>query len=462
MTRARAVLLLVLVLAASVAGVVVASGGPPDPAPPRAGIDVPGVVSIGRPVERPPVAGAPPTGTIELRATDPDGGPTVAVLQFPWSKVRRGTLVRYACHAQGPEARLRRYPTAEGGPCRPLGARGDGPWSVSVGSGTKAGVAIGGTVRPQVRRLTVAGPGGTFVVPRSRTGAFLVLYGEAARGSAVLTARLADGSTRYYRTSLPPTLRPDGVALASDPEGLPMWWAQGGPRPTARRTCVQVNQDAGRDPRRDSTSLRPVCGDLTRGAVFARTIAVEPRSRPGTFGPGPSAPRRTVLVGAIASRVREVAVVTVAGRRVLPVGAAGRTFLAVFPPSVRSFDLLLEVTLRDGRVQRFPNPRAVNRAVARHPIPRILGAVRLRRDPVGGRRVVLTARLDRPARRFEVTFLGREVRMRPVAGSPSRYRGVYDGDRGVRRPIVSGRVYGFSTLTCGDHCDVRPASARLP
>jgi len=74
------------------------------------------------------------------------------------------------------------------------------------------------------------------------------------------------------------------------------------------------------------------------------------------------------------------------------------------------------------------------------------------------------ARLTAPVtKRFEITFLGREIRMRRAGGPASNpvYRGIYDGTRGAQRPIVSGRVYGFSVVLCGDTCSTQYRQARL-
>lgn len=321
-----------------------------------------------------------------------------------------------------------------------------------------------------MKRLTVAGPGGTFVLPRSRHGAFAVAYAADANGRIVLTATLADGSKRFFRSQVPPSLRPNGAVAAEDPGGLPAWYTSAAERsdgPRRGQTCLQVRQDQAlheqAPSRRGMNFLAPVCGDLSHLPVFARTLQLTPSSRPSTFGPGRHAPRRTIVVGAVADNVESVAIGSPAGLRQLALADAGRAFLAVFPPTTRPQDLTLEITLDDGQVKRFTNPVVVNRATTTNPPPRLIGRVSLRQDPAP-RRVILTGHLSAPtSTRFEITFLGREIRMRRAGGPDDKpaYRGTYDGTRGSRRPIVAGRLYRFSVLLCGDSCTTRHRQARL-
>lgn len=465
---------LLVVLALLLGGGVVAAlaaggGGESDPAPPAATRDVPGVVSIGRPIT-PYASGTPATGQIEMRVKDPSNQAPRALLFHRWEKVRKGRRVRYDCFEFAPEKALRKYPTDSGGSCTPTGPDDLGePWNIGIASGSQASTALKGSVSDDVVRLTIAGPGGTFVVPRSEHGGFVVLYANRVDGRAVLTATLKDGSSRYFRTSLPPTFRPDGVAIATDPDGLPDWYAGAGLRQAGTRageTCLQVMQS--NDPRPKNprsaggTALAPACGDLRRAPLFARTVELRPSKRFSTFSPGRFAPRRTILAGAVGPQVRSIAVTAPAGCRELEIAPAGRAFLAVFPPRVKPADLTLEVTLADGTLRRYPNPVALNRAVSESPPPTIRGRVTLRQRPVAGRRIVLTASLTGAPRRFEITFNGREVRMRRIPGTTARYQGVYDGNRGARRPDIAGRLYGFTVLLCGsDNCNVTLYRARL-
>ncbi|MDP2710711.1 MAG: hypothetical protein Q8O56_05795 [Solirubrobacteraceae bacterium] len=466
-------ILVLLAMLALAGGVVVAVAtshdDEADPAPPAATRDVAGVVSVGRPIA-PYRAGEPPTGQIELRVRDPEGGAPHAVLFHRHEDVRRGRTVRYRCFEVGPERAIRRYPVGDGGTCSPVGTgAASPPWSISITESIAGPMMLHGSADARVKRLTVAGPGGTFIVPRSRSGAFAVAYGGRARGRAVLTATLADGSKRFFRSRIPSSRRPDGAAVAADPGGLPAWFTSAAERTEGARrgqTCLQVAQELNlREPtpgRRGGSVLAPSCGDLSRHPVFARTVRLAPSSQPATFGPGRFAARRTIVAGAAAQSVRGVAIVSPAGRHELPIAPAGRAFLAVLPATTRPADLTLEVTTADGRVQRFADPVAVNRATTANPPPRLRGGVRLRLD--GARRVVLSARLTGPvSKRLEITFRGREVRMRRAggpAGAPL-YTGVYDGDRGSRRPIVAGRLYRLSVQLCGDSCSTLSRRSRL-
>lgn len=410
----------VLVLLAASAfggGIVVAleaSHDERDPAPPAATRDVPGVVAIGRP-NTPYPAGHPATGQIELRIADPTGGPALAVLFHRYQRVRQGRTIREQCLEVGRERRLRRYPVRDGGSCRPSTA--PEPWSISITASAGGPVVVNGWTSPGVKRLTAAGPGGTFVLPRSRHGAFAVAYAATTRGRMALTATFTNGSKRFFRSQIPPSRQPDGAVTAAEPGGLATWYTAAhersdGPRPG--QTCLQAQQDdalhAKAPGHRGGTFLAPTCGDLARQPVFARTVQLEPSRRPSTFGPGRFAPRRTILAGAVADTVNSVAVSSPAGRRQLPLGDAGRAFLAVFPAATRPAELTLDVTLDNGQVKRFPNPVAVNRATTKNPPPRLRGPVSLRRDPTAPRRVILTARLTAPVtKRFEITFLGGEI-----------------------------------------------------
>jgi hypothetical protein len=97
------------------------------------------------------------------------------------------------------------------------------PWTIATGATSEGPVTIAGIAWSGVRRLTIAGPGGTFLVPRSRTGAFEIVRGRSASGRAVITAQLTDGTTRSSARRVPPNFRPPGVAVARDPAGLPAW-----------------------------------------------------------------------------------------------------------------------------------------------------------------------------------------------------------------------------------------------
>lgn len=468
-------IMLLIVLLAFAAGTVVAVATDPgaaDPAPARATRDRPGLVAIARPIT-PYAAGSPATGRMELRARI--GKDAVGVLYHRFQRRQRGRLVRYVCFEVGPERALRRYRIADGGSCSPVDGplAGGEPWAIAVSSAVNGPVIFSGVLTRRVRRLTVAGPGGTFVVPRSAHGAFAVAYGSRATGRMVLTATLTDGATRYYRSAVPPGLSHPGATITEDPGGLPDWSTAAYERRSGGHrghTCLQVTQSTDlrrKDPRaRGGSFLPPACGDLRRHPVFARTVALGPSRERSQFSPGGFAPRRTIVAGAVARGVQEVALLGPSGRRVLPLADAGRAFLAVLPARVTPAALTLEVTLADGRVARYLSPVALNGATSGRPTPTLAGrGVTLLRSPPGARRVVLRATLTHPAKRFEITFLGREAVMRRTGGPDSApaYTGVYDGTRGVRgvrRGLRS--IMGFSVLICGPaNCAVRHDRAGL-
>ena len=464
----------VLVVLAALAlggGVVVAlatSHDERDPAPAAASRDVPGVVAIGRAI-RPYRAGRPATGQIELRIADPTGGAPLAVLFHRSQRVRQGRTIREECLEVGRERQLRRYPTQDAGACRPSSA--PQPWSISITASAGGPVVVHGWTSSDVKRLTAAGPGGTFVLPRAEHGAFAVAYSAATRGRMVLTATLTDGSKHFFRSQIPPSGRPDGAVTAADPGGLPTWFTAAHKRtdgPRRGQTCLQVHQDFALHEKapgdRGGTILAPVCGDLSRAPLFARTVQLKPSRRPSTFGPTRFAPRRTIIAGAVADNVKSVTITSPADRRQVPLGDGGRAFLAVFPASIAPPQLTLEVTLDNGQVERFANPVAVNTATTKNAPPRLRGPVSLRQDPAAPRHLILTARLTAPVtQRFEITLLGREIRMRRTGGPDSNpvYRGIYDGTRGARRPITPGRLYRFSVMLCGDSCTTEQRQARL-
>ena len=269
-------ILVVLAASALGGGVVVAlatSHDERDPAPAAASRDVAGVVAVGRPIT-PYAAGDPATGQIELRMTDPAGGAPLAMLFHRSQRVRQGRTIREECLEIGRERQLRRYPTEDAGACRPSTA--PQPWSISITASARGPVVVHGWTGPGVKRLTAAGPGGTFVLPRSQHGAFAVAYAATTRGRMVLTATLADGSKRFFRSQIPPSNQPDGAATAADPGRLPTWFTAAQKRTDAPRrgqTCLQVQQDhalhekAARD--RGGTILAPACGDLSPTGVRA-------------------------------------------------------------------------------------------------------------------------------------------------------------------------------------------------
>lgn len=451
-------LVLAAVLLALTGGVVAwaaSSGTDVDPAPPAATRDVPGVVSIAQPIAAIPVGSTPP-GSIELRVVEPDGT-RLAVLAFRETRTSSGRKVDRRCALLGREVQLRALEEALGN-CHDR--TGTEPWSISTSASSEGSVTVGGVASERVRRLTIAGPGGTFVVPISPGGAFLVAYGRRATGRAVITATLDDGTTRFFRTEVPPSFRSPGAVLARDPEGLPDWYTTASLRDRGARkgqTCAQVVQQrriraAGL--KAGGTFLAPACGDLARAPLFARTVTTRPSASLGTFGGGRNVPRRTVLVGAARKDVKSVSLTGPSGRQALKLADASRAFLAVLPASVRPAQLTLKATLADGRTERYANPVAVNRATTENPPPRLLGRPTLELEGPGTRRATLRVRLAGTANRVEATLLGREIRLRR-AGPGTTYQGVYDGNRGARRRLVRGSIQPFSLVICGDTCSTQ-------
>lgn len=463
--RPRGRVLAVAALLALLAGGAIAlasTGGGTDPAPPAATNDVPGLVSIGRPIT-PTRTGAQSNWQIELRVANPDrGGPKVLLFDQRTKRIN-GRVRTQRCFTFGPERQMRRGSLRTVGDC--TDERNTEPWNFTMGASSEGpSLVIVGLANPDVKRLAVAGPGGTFVVPRSAHGGFALIYGRHATGRATLTATLHDGSTRYLRFNVPPSFfAHEGAVVVRDPGGLPSWQATAARRDRGVRrgqTCVNVIEDVdlrARGLRSGGQLLAPICGELHRDPVVARVVDLHPRPLPGPFNRGRLTPRRTILAGAVGEQVASVAVVSPQGRRELALSDAGRAFLAVFPSSVGVSDLNLEVTLSDGPVLRFPAPRSVNGATLENPAPRVLGKPRL--QLTAPREVTLEAHLSDRTRRFEITFLGREVAMHRVSGTT--YRGRYDGTRGVQRRLVAGRIYTMTVITCGDECSTTLMRARL-
>lgn len=194
MTRRRIALIAVLGTTAASAGVAaVTAGGTPAPAP---------LVSVGHLID-PYAAGTPSEGRIEVRATAPGTRDAYAVLWHAWQD-RRDPEDRRTCNIPGPERELRTYPVRDPGLCMPDPIPEGSPFPVLTNGGGSVGrpFVLSGTVMPEVRRLTVDGPGGRHAVPISPHRSFLLVYAPSARGGATLTAVLADGSTAFHEVSV--------------------------------------------------------------------------------------------------------------------------------------------------------------------------------------------------------------------------------------------------------------------
>jgi len=193
-TRRQLALIAVLGTTAAAGGLAaVTAGGDPAPVP---------LVSVGRLVEA-YAAGTPPEGLIELRATAPGTGETYAVLWHAWQD-RRDPEDRRTCNIPAPERELRTYPVRDPGLCMPHPIPEGSPFPVLTNGGGSVGrpFVLSGTVMPEVERLTVDGPGGRHAVPISPHRSFLLVYAPTARGTATLTAELADGTTGFHVTSV--------------------------------------------------------------------------------------------------------------------------------------------------------------------------------------------------------------------------------------------------------------------
>lgn len=401
------------------------------------------LVSVGKPVT-PYRAGNPATGWIDARATDPDGGRALALLHHSYGERN--------CVEAGRERQLRAYPVREGGSCYVANPGRDAePWAASLTSGLRAPVVISGRTLAAVEQLTVSGPGGTFRVPRSRHGGFLIVYSRHAAGTATLTAKLHDGTTRSRQFELPPTFDPPGAVVAADPLGLPAWRVAAHLRRSGARagqSCAEVGQRTDPKTGRGGALEETVCGDL-RAAPLVADIAQAGPSRGREASSGDAADRRLVVWGAVSEQVEAVAALGPDGRRELPLAPAGRAFLSIYGPKVGAHQVTLEIRLVDGSVRRYRTLRRLNAVMLEEPslgvIPPI-DAVTLSRDPL---KVALTATLTRPADRLQAMFQGRQVRMRPLAGDRARWRGIYRVSGSRRRGLVIGRRYSLTVVVCG-------------
>lgn len=407
------------------------------------------LVSIGQPIAPQRIGTPPRTGLIEMRAEDPDGGRARAVLFHRFRKERHGRRLLHVCATPGYERELRRRPVPPFGNCTtPEDPRRHQPFLLTYGSGTypngrSVPVQLVGLVDETVTRLVLEGPGGTYEVPRSAHGAFLVLYSSKARGNATLTAHFRDGHTEFREVRMPLGLFPldRRAASARDPHGHGDWSIVAHERPMgtlAGQTCAQFRHLI-------PDISAPMCGDLRRHAVFADVTRWGPTRAASSFGPTPRSLRRVILWGAAARGVR--AVRAAAGgepARELPLAEAGRAFIAVYPRRVDPATIRLEVDLADGTTQTFTAPDELNVTRLRDQ-PRLRGRVSAGLD---GPLITLRARLGRPARAFRISFYGRRIVMRRE-GAGLTYSGVYDRRRGKRRTVRSGRRYPVTLVLCG-------------
>ena len=450
MNRRRATPLIIAVAAASVAAVVaMAQTGPPR----HPTKSTSPLVSIGQPIS-PYRAGKPKLGWMEMRATDPAGGPTRGVLFHTFRKERRGELLRHVCNEVGYESQLRRYPVRDGGNCMPLDPRlPREPLFWSYGTGTRLPVTLTGTASTDVERVVLDGPGGIFELPLSRHRAFLAVYSRKAKGKVTLTAHLRDGSTRFHELELPPTFAQAGSSRAKDPGGLPDWTVVASVQPAGGRrgqTCAQFRQlndlDAPRG-RAGGEFGAPLCGELDSHPLFADATRWGPRKEFSGFGPFPRSPKRLIVWGAVAESVTKVDVEGPDGTRHLPLSETGRAFITIYPQGVLPADVTLIATLTDGRQLRFPAPNALNVRRLRDQPRLVRNRLTLRVGAAGPGRHVVSGRLNRRARAFRISLYGRQLTMRRQRSND--YAAVYDSSKGKRHQIVAGRIYQTNVVLCG-------------
>ncbi|MEA2219210.1 MAG: hypothetical protein QOJ35_1836 [Solirubrobacteraceae bacterium] len=455
-TRAAGAAAVAALLAVCTVALAVSGGDPEQPTHSRSAL-----LTIGQPIA-PYRAGNPP-GWIEMRIADPGGGRRRAALSYRTHELRRGHVVQLLCSRIGPERLLRRVRLTNAGDCMPVhGQSTRYPLQWSIGTGTREPVTINGQATPAVRRVVLSGPGGTYDVPLSRHGVFLLVYSAHARGSATLTAHLRDGSTRFQQFDLPPSFAQRGTTSVADPGGRAAWHVAAEARssgPRKGQTCAQFT--LGRFIRDFGA---PLCGDLSHHAVFADTQRYGPRKGPHTYGPHDRSPRRVVVWGAVAPGVRGVRITQGGHSRSLSLSAVGRAFIAVYPAGVDPQAIALEVTLAGGTIERHRAPRRLNAVrLAEQPLL-VTRRIGLRHDRADATRLVLSATLNLPAKRFDVKLAGREVHMHRAGGPDGRprYAGIYDRSRGRPRTFVTGHVYLTSFVLCGgEGCSATTMRSRL-
>jgi hypothetical protein len=379
--RARILSAAATVAVATGAAVALAAGGsddPPAPAHPRASTSP--LVSLGQPLAHPrPVPG---TGaSVELRWRAPQGHAERLVVAGRFRDRRGRQIVCDDGVFAGRDVAkvLRRSgATRAFGECVRVDDLARSGVSLSSGTGSEGPTWISGLAAPDVRRLVLSGPGGTYDVPRSPHGAFRITYSRRARGPVTLAAHRGDGRVVYHRIRLPLRLgwsEQPHRALSDDPTGLPRWSAAGYTidRGALRgRTCVVVQQDTD-DHARERARMgdwfgRDTCGDLRAHPLIATAYRT---NDPRTVNPDmpPVVARRRarlrndslVVAGAVSPLVRTLTIEGAgAPRPVRPGDGAVRAFVAVLPPGTRPEQLTLVAVLRTGRTLHYPGRPRVN------------------------------------------------------------------------------------------------------
>ncbi|MDQ3678488.1 MAG: hypothetical protein M3401_17105 [Actinomycetota bacterium] len=430
------------------------------------------LVSIGQPIT-PYRAGTPREGWMEMRARNPDGGEAYVVLHHTYRKRGRDHRLLQTCAEVGPESRVREYPVREGGSCTVDDPRlPSEPLGYGFTSAVNQPYVIHGRADEEVERVVISGPGGTYDVPVSRHGAFVIVYSAKVRGKATLTGHLRGGATRFFEIEIPPTFTPPGSVKAKDPGGLPPWTLDAHLRPFGPRTgqtCAQFRQEPetrGRVRRILGESGAPMCGDLRVHPLFADATQYGPRAERGafSFGPGPRAPKRLIVWGAVSPTVRKVVVDGPGARRELELSQVGRAFITVYPGGTSPEAIAVEATLSDGKVLRYRAPRRLHAQTLKDQ-PWLVGPrIGLRTDPRDETKLTLSAKVTRPVRRFEITMRGRKVRMRRQGGTDNhpRYVGIYDRTREQGRTFTVGNVYRAIAILCGpEGCSTTSMRMRL-
>lgn len=353
----KIVLAVVFACALGAAAVVAFASGGGQPSKPTRSTSP--LVSIAQPIT-PYRAGSPREGLMEMRARNPDGGEAYGVLSFTHRSRRRDDRrLLQTCAEVAPESRVREYPVHEGGTCTLEDPRlPREPLSYGFSYGRNLPYIIQGRADEEVKRVVVSGPGGTYDVPVARDGAFVVLYSAKVRGTATLTAHLRDGATRFFEIVIPPSAASPGGVKADDPGGLPPWALHAQERvfgPRKGQTCAQFEQDP--VPGAVHAVSTPMCGDLHAHPVFADTTQFGPRAGRRRFGQGSRTPKRLIVWGAVSSAVKKVIVDGPGEPRTLALGRVGRPFMTVYPEGTSPEAITLEITLADGKPQRFRAPR---------------------------------------------------------------------------------------------------------
>jgi hypothetical protein len=302
---------------------------------------------------------APGTSVVlPLRADDPAGGPPFAMRI---ARSRTGLICATVGQIEGGDFGLvgldRRFrPLAEGA-VDSCGERRDNAASLVgarvLDADRRADVrtVVSGIAGPNLRSAQVRtgattrtlelGPGGTFIS---------VIRGYPEDVGVRVRLRFADGHVES---------EPFGTSsfVVLDPLGGPAWQPQGISFSGFPVQCVGFGSARAR---RTLTASPLVCGrhpdprKPPTGWFFAVRRLERTRGGGGAFaarGHWRTAPR-TAVWGQASEEVREVAITGPGGRRPVPI-TPGRTFLAVYPPTVDPASLRVELLLANGQRRTY-------------------------------------------------------------------------------------------------------------